>query len=90
MKPSNIKPISFLKANASEVLRDLDQNGQPIVITQNGVAKAVLQDVRSYEKTQETLALLKLLALGNQQIEREEIEASSEVISKLRNRLKDR
>ncbi|MFA5507114.1 MAG: type II toxin-antitoxin system Phd/YefM family antitoxin [Vulcanimicrobiota bacterium] len=90
MKPSNIKPISFLKANASEMLRDLDQNGHPIVITQNGVAKAVMQDVRSYEKTQETLALLKLLALGSQQIEREEIEASSEVISKLRNRLNDR
>jgi len=90
VKPSNIKPISFLKANASEMLRDLDQNGHPIVITQNGVAKAVMQDVRSYEKTQETLALLKLLALGSQQIEREEIEASSEVISKLRNRLNDR
>jgi len=72
------------------MLRDLDQNGHPIVITQNGVAKAVMQDVRSYEKTQETLALLKLLALGSQQIEREEIEASSEVISKLRNRLNDR
>ena len=63
-----VKPISYLKANAAEVLSELAETGEPLVITQNGEAKAVLQDVVSYEQTQETLALLKILALGEQQI----------------------
>lgn len=61
-----IKPISYLKANAAEVLTRLTESGTPMIITQNGEAKAVLQDIASYEETQETLALLKVLALGQQ------------------------
>ncbi len=60
-----IKPISYFKAHASEVLRDITKGNKTMVITQNGEAKAVLQDVRSYEQTQESLALLKILALSN-------------------------
>ena len=59
---TQVKPISYLKANAAEVLTQLAEEREPLVITQNGEAKAVLQDVGSYEATQETLALLKLLA----------------------------
>ena len=66
---TRIKPISYLKANAAEVVRQLAEEREPLVITQNGEAKAVIQDVASFEQTQETLALLKLLALGNRQIE---------------------
>jgi prevent-host-death family protein len=66
---TQIKPISYLKANAAEVVRHLAEQRKPMVITQNGEAKAVIQDVASYEETQETLALLKILALGNRQIE---------------------
>lgn len=66
---TQIKPISYLKANAAEVMRELAEQRQPLVITQNGEAKAVIQDVASYEETQETIALLKILALGNRQIE---------------------
>lgn len=64
-----IKPVSFLKANSAEILRELSEGAPPLVITQNGEAKAVLQDIGSYETTQETLALLKLLALGSEDIE---------------------
>jgi prevent-host-death family protein len=63
------KPISYVKAHAAEILVDLAETRQPMIITQNGEAKAVLQDLASYEETQETLALLKILALGNQDIE---------------------
>jgi prevent-host-death family protein len=63
---SQVKPISYLKANAAEVLTRLAEQREPLVITQNGEAKAVLQDVASFEETQETLALLKILALGQQ------------------------
>src|SRR3546814_10354555 len=84
MKFSNqIKPISYLKANAAKVVEGLAESGEPMVITQNGEAKAVIQDVRSYEQTQETLALLKILALGNRQVERSE-EHTSELQSLMR------
>jgi prevent-host-death family protein len=64
---SRIKPISYLKANAAKVVRGLAESGEPMIITQNGEATAVIQDIASYEQTQETLALLKILALGEQQ-----------------------
>ncbi len=63
---SNIKPISYLKAHTAEVVRNLEQGGNPLVITQNGEAKLVVQDVRAYEKKEEALALLKILAIGKQ------------------------
>jgi prevent-host-death family protein len=66
--PWKIRPISYLKAHAAEVVRTLAAQGEPMIITQNGEAKAVIQDVRSFEETRETLALLKILALGNRQI----------------------
>lgn len=66
---SQIKPISYLKAHAAEIVRNMSDQGGPLVITQNGEAKVVLQDIESYEQAQETMALLKILALGNRQIE---------------------
>jgi len=56
---TQIRPISYLKANAAEVLQELNDRRKPMIITQNGEAKAVIKDVESYEETQETLALLK-------------------------------
>jgi prevent-host-death family protein len=81
---TQIKPISYLKANAAEVLQELAANREPLVITQNGEAKAVIQDVASYEETQETLALLKILALGNQQIAQGRVRPVAEAINRLR------
>jgi len=85
-----IKPISYLKANAAEVLRELEDQRKPLIITQNGEAKAVLQDVASYEEIQETLALLKILALGSQQVERGEVTPLSEVAKRLRSKATSR
>ena len=81
--PSQIKPISYLKANAAEVLTQLNIHREPLIITQNGEAKAVLQDVTSYEETQQTLALLKILALGNQQVATGQLEDAKSVIARL-------
>jgi prevent-host-death family protein len=83
---TQIKPISYLKANAAEVLQELETQRKPLIITQNGEAKAVIQDVASYEETQETLALLKILALGSQQVERGEVTPISDVAKRLRSR----
>jgi prevent-host-death family protein len=81
---SQVKPISYLKANAAEVLLKLAEERQPLVITQNGEAKAVLQDVASFEQTQETLALLKILALGAQDVEAGRVRPVAEVVARLR------
>jgi prevent-host-death family protein len=81
---AQVKPISYLKANAAEVLLHLAERREPMVITQNGEAKAVIQDVASYEETQETLALLKILALGNQEIEAGKVKPVAAVVARLR------
>lgn len=81
---AQVKPISYLKANAAEVLTQLAEKREPLVITQNGEAKAVIQDVASYEETQETLALLKILALGNAEIEAGKAKPVDEVVARLR------
>lgn len=81
---TRIKPISYLKANAAEVLEDLQKQRQPMIITQNGEAKAVIQDVASYEETQETLALLKILALGGEQVVQGKVKSVRDVVNRLR------
>lgn len=62
------RPISYLKAHAAQIVRSSGESGAPMVITQNGQAKAVLQDAHSHAQTQETLALLKILALGQKKV----------------------
>jgi prevent-host-death family protein len=85
MKLSNqIKPISYLKAHAAEIVRKLGEKREPLVITQNGEAKVVIQDIESYEQTQETMALLKILALGMRQIEEGKVLSAGDVIRRLR------
>ena len=81
---SHIKPISYLKANAAQVLRDLAEQREPLVITQNGEATAVLQDIASYEQDQQTLALLKIIALGNQHIAQGRTVSAAQVVLVLR------
>ena len=79
-----IKPISYLKANTAEILRRIAERGELLVITQNGVAKAVVQDIATYEQTQETMALLKILALGNRQIQEGKVVPAKIAIKRLR------
>jgi len=64
----SVKPISYLKTHTSEVIRNVAEGQAPYVITQHGEAKAVVQSVQEYENTRETLALLKILALGEQEV----------------------
>ena len=83
---TQVRPISYLKANAAEVLAELTEKREPLVITQNGEAKAVLQDVATFEQTQETLALLKILALGQQDIQAGRVKPVAGVVARLRAR----
>jgi len=83
---SRIKPISYLKAHAAEIVRNLREQRGPLIITQNGEAKVVMEDIESYEQTQETMALLKILALGTRQIEEGKVQPAADVIKRLRGR----
>jgi prevent-host-death family protein len=84
-----IKPISYVKSHASMILRELAEYGKPLIITQNGEAKAVLQDVRSFEQTQESMALLKILALGNRQVEDGSVRPAERALHEVRARRQD-
>lgn len=81
---TQIKPISYLKAHAAEIVRNMGERQEHLVITQNGEAKVVLQDIHSFEQAQETMALLKILALGNRQIEEGKVEPAADAIKRLR------
>ena len=79
-----VKPISYVKANAAEILTDLAETGEPMAITVNGEVKAIIQDIRSYEETQEAIALLQILAMGDREIEAGDYRPIEEVIEEFR------
>jgi PHD/YefM family antitoxin component YafN of YafNO toxin-antitoxin module len=83
--PTKFKPISYAKASAAELIREL--GGKRAPLTQNGEAKAVMPDVATYEQTQETLALLKILALGNRQIEEGKVVPAREAVRRARGKI---
>ena len=78
-----VKPISYFKANASAILDDLAERREPMAITRNGEVKAIIQDIASYEETQETLALLKILALGMEDVRAGKTYPASEVFEEI-------
>lgn len=88
MKPSeSIKPISYLKTHASEVIRDVVNNQKTLVITRNGEAKVVVQDVRVYEQIQESLALLKMLAQSTASLKAGKVKPIGKAFDDLRKRI---
>ena len=80
---TQIKPISYLKSHTAQIVKDLSESREPMVITQNGEATLVVIDVKSYEERENTLALLKLLALGNPQIEQGKFKDAEDVFANL-------
>ena len=89
MKLSNaVKPISYSKAHASEIIRQISEKREALVITQNGEAKAVVQDIRQYEEMQESLALLKILALSSQSMKKGKTRPAKESFRAIREEIK--
>jgi len=79
-----VKPISYFKSHASELIHEVTENHTPIVITLNGEAKAVLQDIREFEKTQQCLALLKILALSGKSLREGKIKPAKDAFRDIR------
>lgn len=82
-----VKPISYLKAHASELIRDITTTRQALVVTHNGEAKVVIQDIRSYEQMQETLALLKILTGSKENMRRGKSRSMDSAFSRLEKRI---
>ncbi len=83
-----VKPISYLKTHASSVLREVNENQKTMIITQNGEAKAVLLGVKEYERLQDSLALLKIVALGKKSVAEGRVKTASKAFQSVRKRIK--
>ncbi len=86
----SVKPISYLKSHTAEVLRDVSEGQRTMVITQHGEARAVLQDIASYEQTQESLALLKMLAQSSKSIREGRSKPLKKAFADVRKRIRER
>ena len=85
-----VKPISYVKAHAADIILSITESRTPVIITQNGEATAVLQDIASYEELQESLALLKILAISRKDLEAGRVEPVEQVFADLRTEIKNR
>ena len=76
---SDIKPVSYLKSHAADILKQINETRRPIVITQNGEPKAVLQDPDSYDKMRNAIGLLKLISQGEEDIKQDRTKSQEKV-----------
>jgi prevent-host-death family protein len=84
MKPSTqVKPISYLKNHAAEIASTIAESGEPLLITQNGEARLVVMDIVAWEQQEQTMALLKILALGQREIEAGEFRDARSILDEL-------
>ena len=84
----SIKPISYLKSNASEIIRNIASTRETMIITQNGEAKAIVQSIEEYERQQEAMSMLKILAQSSSSISKGKFKSSSQSFSDLKKRIK--
>ena len=85
-----VKPISYVKAHAADIILSITESRTPIIITQNGEATAVLQDIASYEEIQESLALLKILAISRKDVEEGRVKPADKAFADIRERIRQR
>ena len=86
----DIKPVTYLKARAADLLKQINETRRPVVITQNGEPRAVLQDPESYQNMRNAIGLLKLISLGEEDIKDGKARSQEEVFATIENILKER
>ena len=84
---SDIKPVSFLKSHAADILKQINETHRPIVITQNGEPRGVLQDPESYDNMRKAIGLLKLISLGEEDIKQGNTKGQERVFKDIDNML---
>ncbi|NQU63574.1 MAG: type II toxin-antitoxin system Phd/YefM family antitoxin [SAR324 cluster bacterium] len=87
---TDIKPVSYLKSKSAALLKQINETRRPVIITQNGEPKAVIQDPKSYEDMRNAIGILKLLSQGEEDIKNGKIETQEKVFSSLEKTLKER
>jgi prevent-host-death family protein len=80
----NVKPISYVKTNAAEMMNYVNERRNPIIITQNGEARAVLMDINTYQDNEDAFALMSLLRIAEKDIENGNVKDSDDVFKELR------
>ncbi len=78
---SKIHPISYLKSHAAEIVKGFEDNRSPLIITQNGEAKMVVMDIRTYEEQNEAMAFLKLINMGKKDIAQGKFQTAEDFFS---------
>jgi prevent-host-death family protein len=84
----DIKPISYIKANAAEMMKYVNERKNPIIITQNGEARAVLVDIETYQETQDAFALLNIIKIAEKDIVSGNVRNAADVFADLRKKIK--
>lgn len=85
---NDIKPVTYLKSRAADVLKRINETHRPMIITQNGEAKAVIQDPQSYEDMKNAISLLKLLSFAEEDIKNGNLYSEDNVFSSVEELLK--
>jgi len=80
----DIKPISYIKTNAADMMKYITENRNPIIITQNGEAKAALMDIESYQEMQDAFSLLKIIRLAERDIEKGNVKSADQVMTEMK------
>ncbi len=80
---TDIKPVSYLKSRAADMLKQVNETHRPIIITQNGEPKAVLQDPESYENMRNMIGIMKLISISEDDIRSGKTKVQSDVFSEL-------
>ena len=86
----DIKPVTYLKSRAADILKQINETHRPVIITQNGEPKAVLQDPKSYENMRNAIGILKLISQGEDEIRNGKSKSQQEVFENMENFLKDK
>jgi prevent-host-death family protein len=87
---SDIKPVTYLKSRAADLLNQINESRRPVIITQNGEPRAVLQDPESYENMRNAIGILKALSHGESDIKNGKIKSQKEVFNEIENSLKNK
>ena len=82
--------VSYVKSHLAQVIDEVRDGGGPLIVTQNGATAAVIQDPESYERTQQAMAMLKLVAMANEDVRKGRVHSHQEVFTAARKRLADR
>lgn len=84
----DIKPITYLKARAADLINQINETHQPVIITQHGEAKAVLQDPESYESMRNAIGILKLISMGEEEIREGKFKDQEQVFRDIENKIR--